>query len=293
LDICYYSVAFLVFDSIGNLSSYPAHSTCVENHSSSLCMPAVSVLPLGSTTISASYSDVASKKPVAAAVANQPQARSNYTEGMNKSAMESSREVAVPAPEEEVVEASKVSPEAKAAKGVPGIRSAGIPQKSGASAVKDSNVTTGTASPSQSSSSIPQAIPVHGTPQHSGYYVAYNNTQVTPEPPSPHTTGATVYDVGSFFQQGGAAGFHNSPFPAIPSHPYAAAAGQPHPPNSPNSASIPPASPLFPRITNPSTAALLGVSRGELSPGPPYVSSVGSTDDFTGWNDSRWVPTNE
>lgn len=152
---------------------------------------------------------------------------------------------------------------------------------------KDGNSTAGTASPSQSSSSIPQVFPPHGTPQQ-GYYVAYNNAQVTPEPPSPHTTGAIVYDVGSFFQQ--ASGFHNSPFTTGPPHPYgAAASGQPQPPACPNSQSIPPASPLFPRVTNPATAALLGATRAELSPGPQYVSSGGSTEDFTAWNDSRYV----
>lgn len=152
---------------------------------------------------------------------------------------------------------------------------------------KDGNSTAGTASPSQSSSSIQQVFPPHVTPQH-GYYVAYNNAQVTPEPPSPHTTGATVYDVGSFFQQ--ASGFHNSPFTTGPPHPYGAtASGQPQTPASPNSQSIPPASPLFPRVTNPATAALLGATRAELSPGPPYVSSGGSNEDFTAWNDSRYV----
>ena len=248
-------------------------------------MPAVSVLPLGSSTVTAplSYSDIASKQVVGAA--NSPQAASNNNhnnEGMNKPGMDSSREVSAPGPEEE---ASKVSHDNKAA----GPEANSTPEKGGnektVSATKNDNSTTGTTSPSQSSTGIPQSVQAHGTPQPSGYYVAYgNNTQVTPEPPSPHTTGPTVYDVGYFLQQG--AGFHSA-FPAIPSHPYAAAAsGQPQPPNSP-SASIPPASPLFPRVTNPSTAAaLLSASRGELSPGPPYVSSGGSTDDFA-WGDSR------
>lgn len=161
----------------------------------------------------------------------------------------------------------------------------------GSGGLKDSNSTAGTASPSQSSNSISHGIPSHGTPQQGGYYVAYNNlSQMTPKPTSPHTGGATaIYDVSrSFFQQ--PTGFHSSPFTAIHTHPYGVAGpGQPQPPGSPNSQIIPPASPLFPRITN--AAALLSAARSDinpaLSPGPPYVSSGGSTEDFAAWGDSR------
>ncbi|KAL3935490.1 MAG: hypothetical protein SGARI_002956 [Bacillariaceae sp.] len=226
--------------------------------------------------------------------------------------MESS--TAAPAPEEE----TKVSPNKNGGGGSsnqgggtvsPEKGIGGGPEKTGVSKDATSHTTAGTASPSQSMNgnggSYPHSIPpVHGTPQQqSGYYVAYSHqTQVTPEPPSPHTTGGgTVYDVGSFFQQAAASsggGFqHNTPsFPAIPAHPYGAAAGgQPQPPSSPSQASIPPASPLFPRVTNPSTAAALlgrmgGVGTEQLSPGHPYMSSGGSTDDF-GWGDSRGIPS--
>ena len=240
-------------------------------------MPAVSVLPTATAPLS--YSHIASKQANGGA-AQPPQTGANHNEGMNKTSMEPSRKVSASAPEEDP---SKVSHDNKTSPEATGSPDKGGNEKTGTT--KNDNSTTGTTSPSQSSSSIPQTVAAHSTPQPSGYYVAYNsNTQVTPEPPSPHTTGPAIYDVGSFLQQG--AGFHSA-FPTIPSHPYATAAnGQPQPPNSP-SASIPPASPLFPRVTNPSTAAaLLSASRGELSPGPPYVSSGGSTEDFA-WGDSR------
>jgi hypothetical protein len=186
---------------------------------------------------------------------------------------------------------------------------------------KEGSSPGGTASPSQSSTSYPQALPAHS--QQPGYYVAYQS-QVTPEPPSPGGPGATtVYDVGSFLQQPTA--FHNSPFAA---HQYSvnqAAQQQQHqqqqqPPHSPSQNSmggIPPASPLFPRVTGQATAGLLDQHRmldgsvqqpGEpLSPGPPYLSSqlghsamyqnMGvyhngtsnnhSPEEFSGWGDNR------
>ena len=144
---------------------------------------------------------------------------------------------------------------------------------------KDGGSAGGTVSPSQSSSSYPQALPSHLTPQQQGYYVAYQS-QVTPEPPSPAGPGPTaVYDVGSFLQQ--PTGF--SPFNG---HQYAGGGVQgqrpgPAPP-SPSQNSIPPASPLFPRVTG--QVGLLDPHRAmdgptsqrgaPLSPGPPYLSAA-------------------
>jgi hypothetical protein len=91
----------------------------------------------------------------------------------------------------------------------------------------------------------------HLTPQPaSGYYhnVSYQTQQMTPEPPSP---AGAVYDMGSFFHQQAAFAPLNSPF---------GASGQYHgglqPPLSPTrtfssgSMVIPPASPLFPRVSS-------------------------------------------
>lgn len=187
---------------------------------------------------------------------------------------------------------------------------------------KENSSTGGKVSPSQSANSYPHGLPPHLTPQQPGYYVAYQS-QVTPEPPSPAGPGATVYDVGSFLQQ--PTGF--SPFTVpqyagvpIPGHRQAGQA-----PQSPSQNSIPPASPLFPRIAGP-VAALLDPNRmldgsagqqrpAPLSPGPPYLSpglgpagamytainaygvpmqgivsngvENGTADDYSGWGDSR------
>lgn len=127
---------------------------------------------------------------------------------------------------------------------------------------REPTTATGAVSPNQSSGGgYHQVIPPHGTPQQqSNYYGAYNNSQVTPESPSPSTGGngrQTVYDGTSFFQQqtaAAAAGFHNnSPFTtAGAAHQYAGGnSSSQQPPNSPTQSmsGIPPASPLFPRMT--------------------------------------------
>lgn len=122
---------------------------------------------------------------------------------------------------------------------------------------------------------VPQAgpgfpgYPSHLTPQPmSGYYQGYGgNLQVTPEPPSPGGGGhpianAGVYDTGSFFQQHGAfAPSHTSPFggPNVQ---------QLSPPRGATNmvGSIPPASPLFPRVNS---------ANGHGPPSPnnlPYMS---------------------
>ena len=188
---------------------------------------------------------------------------------------------------------------------------------------KETSSAGGTASPSQFNRSYPQVLPSHLTPQQAGYYVAYQS-QVTPEPPSPAGQGGTpVYDAGSFLQQ--PTGF--SPF-IVPQFAGAPVPGQPqagHPPLSPSQNSIPPPSPLFPRPTGGSTTnglldpvRMLDGSAGQhrgapLSPGPQYlshglvsgvmypgmnvyggpaqagstVSENGSTDGLSGWGDSR------
>jgi len=259
-------------------------------------MPAVTVLPLGSTAVTSTYSDIASAPSKATAEipdTKSPPSSSATKEGQpeeNTDASDPTMESSGGAPGHDGPNSSS---EKNNGNGATENKVADA-EKSRA-AGKDGGSTTGTTSPSQSSTSYPQAAPSHGTPQQAGYYVAYNNTsQMTPEPPSPHAGGATaVYDVGSFFQQP-QAGFHNSPFATVP-HSYGGAGQQPNSPNSQSMAGIPPASPLFPRVTNPSTAALLSASRADshgnpaLSPGPPYVSSGGMTEDFPGWGDSRTI----
>ncbi|KAG7348514.1 RNP-1 like RNA-binding protein [Nitzschia inconspicua] len=258
-------------------------------------MPAVSVLPLGSSSITATYKDIVSATvPSSAEVLKVQEVGSKVPPPPSK--VEAGGENPNPT-DIAIMESSKGTtgqegPNSSAQKEEVTVTNAATdtsekitdPDQSKVNGIgKDGNPTMGTSSPSHSSSSMPQGFPSHGTPQQ-GYYMAYNNSHVTPEPPSPQITGATVYDVGSFFQQ--AAGFQNSPFGAVPTHHYGAS-GQPQPPASPNSQSIPPASPLFPRITNPSTAALLSAARGELSPGPRYIS--GSTEEFASWGDNRMM----
>ena len=167
-------------------------------------------------------------------------------------------------------------------------------------------------------SPTPQPHYLHGYPAHltpqtgQGYYpLGYQQSQVTPEPPSPAGPGATIYDVGSFFQQP-AAFAHNSPF-------------VPHTPLSPRRtaamAGIPPASPLFPRVSTAAGAAGLvptgtGIEQRLMdghrvgappSPSVPYLSpplgpnsmyqsyavngigsQVDSPEDISGWGD-RYV----
>ena len=182
----------------------------------------------------------------------------------------------------------------------------------------DSNSAGDSMSPSQSSNNYPQGLP-NPTSQQAGYYVAYNQSQVTPEPPSPAGPGgATVYDVGSFLQPGAA--FHGSPFAGAQQ--YGQAPQPPHSPAQNNAASmggIPPASPLFPRITGQATAGLLDHNIGSiqqrgapLSPGPPYLAQLGpssmypnmgaytgpahngssnsntSPDEYTNWAENRY-----
>ena len=154
-------------------------------------------------------------------------------------------------------------------------------------------------SPSQSLT-YPQALPAHLTPQQPGYYMSYHQSQVTPEPPSP--AGGVSYDSGSFLQP---TGFQNSPFTGI--HQYGIAQQQ-QPPESPSQnisgsmGGIPPSSPLFPRVTGQASAGLLDQHRvfdaslqqrvAPPSPGPPYLSpqlgpSGASGNDYSGWVDNR------
>ncbi len=168
----------------------------------------------------------------------------------------------------------------------------------------------------------PQVIPPHQeTPQQHTYYGAYSNSQVTPESPSPNnSSGRAVYNGGSFFQPQ-PAGFQSSPFT---NDPYAGAPAS-QPPSSPTQSmgGIPPASPLFPRMTGPMPGYLntsrggeTGVNQG-MSPVPSgYASSSGMyiqgtypmlagrpngssntnnvtlnnsnvSEEFMGWNDNR------
>lgn len=135
------------------------------------------------------------------------------------------------------------------------------------------------------SNGYPQVIPPHETPQQPAYYGSYNNPQITPESPSPNSgNGRTTYNAGgSFFQPQPAAVFQNSPFINEATHPYAGTLAS-QPPSSPTQSmgGIPPASPLFPRMTGPIPAYLntsrggdMGVNPG-MSPVPTgYASSSG------------------
>jgi hypothetical protein len=174
-----------------------------------------------------------------------------------------------------------------------------IPEK------KDNSSTEGTVSPSQSSTGHPQAIPAHFTPVHAGYYADYTayQYQVTPEPPSPSTGGHMVYDMNSMLLQ--PTGF--APFPGSFRGPVVPNQNPP----SPSQNSIPPASPLFPRVTR-TSAGIVDPTRMQdrqghrgghsnvqsgryLSPVYPtmtYPPSVGANgengsfaESFGGWGD--------
>lgn len=269
-------------------------------------MPAVSVLPLGSTTVTSTYSDIASPK-----LQTSPQGLERSPSSSSSSTKEQGSvictmdapEVGNEAPKSDVKDDDDDSPPGKGSGGA--AQNQDKAAKDGTLGIKDGSLTTGAVSPSQSTvSTYPQAVP---TPQQHGYYVY--SSQFNPEPPSPHGGGPTVYDVGSFFQQPTAAGFHNSPFGTV--HPYGT---QQQPPNSPASQSvgIPPASPLFPRMTGGPTAALLSASiqrdsggNPALSPGRTYMTphfgpsgiymtpggvngnGNNSNEDFSGWGDNR------
>lgn len=131
--------------------------------------------------------------------------------------------------------------------------------------------------PQMQATSYLQGYPAHLTPQPGqGYYPLGYQSQVTPEPPSPAGPGANVYDVGSFFQQPAAFAPHNSPFvPQTPLSPRRTAA----------MGGIPPASPLFPRVSTATGAAGLmpgsGIEQRIMdghragappSPSVPYLS---------------------
>ena len=249
-------------------------------------------------------------------------------------------------PRSTVITAVVPSSVAEAAKSVPKMTKSGGPTDDAAPAATDKPVTTETAStedknsastkgeagtgspeanqgetagdrngqdelsPTPQPPSYSQGYPPHLTPQQAGqgYYPLGYQSQVTPEPPSPGGPGATVYDVGSFFQQQGAFQQHNSPFvPGTPSSPRRAAA----------MGGIPPASPLFPRVsTAAGTAGLVpgtGIDQRIMgappSPSVPYLTpplgpnsmypgyaanGIGgqsdSPDDIAAWGDRYdWV----
>jgi hypothetical protein len=125
----------------------------------------------------------------------------------------------------------------------------------------------------QAGSNLP-GYPSHLTPGAGGYYQqGYQHLHVTPEPPSPSGGPAGVYDVGSFFQQHGAfANTRNNPFPNTPLSP----------PRGTNMGSIPPASPLFPRVNSGSAVPMIPGANGleqqnrgaPPSPNLPYISSM-------------------
>jgi len=164
---------------------------------------------------------------------------------------------------------------------------------------EDSATATGVVSPTRSSGGYPQAIPPHETPQEQpNYYRGYSNSQVTPESPSTNTSGngrAIVYDGASFFQQQSPASFHsNSPFTTAAgvTHQYAGNSVSQQPPNSPTQSmsGIPPASPLFPRMTGP-IQAFMNASRGSdsNSGANPAMSSIPSAYVSSG---GMYIPGN-
>lgn len=124
----------------------------------------------------------------------------------------------------------------------------------------------------QAGSNLP-GYPSHLTPGAGGYYQqGYQHLHVTPEPPSPAGGPVGVYDVGSFFQQHGSfANSRNNPFPNTPLSP----------PRG-NMGSIPPASPLFPRVNSGAAVPMIPGANGleqqhhgaPPSPNLPYISSM-------------------
>ena len=131
----------------------------------------------------------------------------------------------------------------------------------------------------------PAVAPVSSYPYVAGYYVG------GPEPPSPGIgMGGAVYDTGSFFQTS-AGPFHSSAFGA-------AGSNTPLSPPRPSAmvGVIPPASPLFPRVT------MMDQGQHPPSPNLPYMSttlpgiyqhygvnlssgSSNSLDEAIAWND--------
>mmetsp|Transcript_7787 Transcript_7787/g.22860 ORF Transcript_7787/g.22860 Transcript_7787/m.22860 type:complete len:616 (+) Transcript_7787:468-2315(+) len=177
----------------------------------------------------------------------------------------------------------------------------------------------------------PHVIHPDETQQPHTYYDPYNNSQISPEPPSPtNVNGRVTYNAGgSFFQPQSGAGFQNSAFTNDVTHPYAGTP-TPQPPSSPTQTmgGIPPASPLFPRMTmtgtvpylNNTRAGDVGVTQGISAVPSGYPSSSGMymsgsypvlggrpnggsstnsssthsnnapTDEFVPWNENRTAP---
>ena len=122
-------------------------------------MPAVSLMPMN--VVTSSYAEIASVRKVKESV----ETRTSHS----SSIMDSSEDAS-----------GKEEPNA------PDNSSNGITSSGKKTEPKQSG-TTETLSPSQSSSNYPQVIPPHGTPQQYNYYGSYNNnSQVTPDPPSPN-----------------------------------------------------------------------------------------------------------
>lgn len=163
---------------------------------------------------------------------------------------------------------------------------------------KDGSSAGGTVSPSQSSASYPHALPAHLTPQQPGYYVAYQS-QITPEPPSPGLNAATMYDVG-FLQQ--PTGFHPNSFAAqqysSTSNPGQQPGQAPPSPSQTSMGGIPPASPIFPRMTGQGMGFLdphvmVDGHRGApVSPSPAYISpALGPTGGMYPGMNAYGVPS--
>lgn len=111
----------------------------------------------------------------------------------------------------------------------------------------------------------PQLYPPHLTPQQGGGYYIYQQPQVTPEPHSPAGTNG-MYDAASFrhhhFLSNPFAGYGQGVIPPPPLSPRMGSMG-----------SLPPPSPLFPRVAANNAGRLSPGGNGGAPPSPaPYLS---------------------
>ena len=220
-------------------------------------MPAVTLMPIVSNTVTSTYAEINSVPRKAPEIIETTSTKSSIMDAPKDT---SGREESSKPPDSN---SNKItSPEQK---NEPAHHD---PQKGGT----NGDPTVG------ASNSYPQVIPPHETPQQPNYYGSYNNSQVTPESPSPNSSNgrAMIYNGGSFFQPQSAADFHNSPFTTEATHPYAATQQLPNSPTQ-SMGGIPPASPLFPRMTG-HIQGFMNTSRGGDNPGmSPVPSAYGSS----------------
>eukprot|EP00934_Nitzschia_sp_Nitz4_P007917 Nitzschia sp. Nitz4//scaffold147_size54853//22601//24581//NITZ4_006617-RA/size54853-augustus-gene-0.4-mRNA-1//-1//CDS//3329536693//7907//frame0 len=222
-------------------------------------MPAVSVLPLGTSTVGSirPCADSPSMDPMASApeskdlepttpVLEQNTTMTSATQS-STSTSNSAQPDGIPSEPKDTKNASGSSPSAA----------------------------TASMSPSQAAefNHPPSGVPSH--PQQA-FYIAYQS-QFSQEPPSPIPQGGTIYDANSI-------GFPFAPqYVGVPA-PAAGSTANGKAPSSPSQSSLPPPSPLFPRVTqqpglvDPNRmldGVLAAQQRIPLSPGPPYMATLG------------------